>query len=183
MDEERVQSVNDVIQGIARRSAYKFKTKDSEELAQEMWVEVLNTEKNLGMPLTLDYVAKICYNTVVDLQRYDMLRNSYSLEEMEESTSLTSCEDSIDSKIMIHNLFAKYPAETAEGIYLRFYATKIGICDYYEPTSVYKNGYTDGALAQLLGFKGTADRGWKRFRDNFQSQLRKYFFEDFKKLD
>lgn len=183
MDKERVQRVNDVIQGIARRSAYKFKTKDSEELAQEMWVEVLSAEKTLGIPLTLDYVARVCYNTVVDLQRHDMIRNSYSLEEMDEDTSWLPYEESIDSKIMIYDLFEKYPSDTPEGIYLRFYATKIGLCDFYKPTSIYKDGYTDGALAKLLGFKGTADRRWKRFRDNFQSQLRKYFFEDFKKSD
>lgn len=175
MDNERVQSVNDVITGIARRSSYKFKTRSVEDLSQEMWLEVLKTEDKLGMPLTLDYIARICYNTVVDLQRHDMIRNSLSIDEDDcEKTH----EDSLDDRIVLKNLFSKYPESSLEGQFLRFYATKSGIADFYSPSnSRYKDGYTDTDLAKRLGFSGTSDRRWKTFRDNFREYLRKYFYE------
>ena len=174
---ERIQTLNDIITGIARRNASKFLDLEVDDLSQEMWKEVLTTENRVGHPLDLDYIATICYNTVVDLQRYGMKRNAYSTDELVEDPEWSPFREDFDSKIMVDDLLELFPPDSLEGVFLRYWATASNVKDYgYRPSdettkrngSSYKDGYTDSNLAKMLGFKGTGDRGYKKFKNNMK---------------
>ena len=178
---ERVSQMNDVITGVARRSSYKFLTKTAEEISQELWVTVLEKEESSGKELDLDLIAKICYDKIVDMQRFDARRNTSSLDQMfegkddneddEESQFGNSNFQSPDNmnRVLIEELFNLFPVGSKERIFLEYWGTASGIHDFgYKGNGKQNDGYTESDLAKELGFTGTSNRAFKKFRSNMR---------------
>lgn len=177
---ERVSQMNDVITGIARRSSYKFLTKSAEEISQDLWMHILEKEEEAGKDLDLDLIAKICYDKIVDMQRFDARRNMSSLDQMlegqdddDDSSSQfgNSCFQSPAStkRIMIEELFNLFPKGSKERIFLEYWGTAAGIHDFgYKGNGCHNDGYTESDLAHELGFSGTSNRAFKKFRSNMR---------------
>lgn len=186
---ERVLQMNDVISGIAKRSAYKFLTKSAEELSQELWVYILEKEAEKGCELDLDLVAKMCYDKIVDIQRFDSRRNSISLESLLE----TKCDEDDDEgfsgpgsfcqpdnlkKIMVDDLFKIFPEGSKERLFLEYWGTASGVKDFgVRGQGKYGDGYTESDLAHKLGYSGTSSGGYKSFRKKMRVFVFEYFGE------
>lgn len=191
--QERVNQMNDLITGIARRSAYKFLTKDAEELAQDLWLHVLEKEEDKGEELDLDLIAKICYNRIVDIQRFDARRNSISLDQLFESVCNGDYEndDSEDfrdlrpgafsqpdnlNKILINDLFNSFSKGSKERLFLEYWATATGFKDFgIHGDGTYGDGYTESDLARKLGYAGTSSGGYKSFRHKMRTVVIGFF--------
>lgn len=177
---ERVNQMNDVISGIAKRCAYKFLTKTSEELAQDLWLHVLEKEASSGKELSLDLIAKICYDKIVDIQRFDARRNSTSLDQLfnisddnDESSDPLKCDSFAQpddtSRIMVEDLFNLFPEGSKERLFLEYWGTASGVHDFgIKGDGKHNDGYTESDLAHKLGYAGTASRGYKHFRDKMR---------------
>lgn len=194
--QERVNSMNDIIVGIARRSAYKFKTLSAEELAQELWIKILEKEEKMGQDLDLDLIAHICYDYIVDLQRYNMRRNSISLDELilhrvanDESENKrkddeyeinkifgTKTEDPGNlNRILIEDLLKVFPENSKEKFFLEYYCTATGYKDFgIEGHGKNCEGYTESDLAKQLGFPGTGSYAFKRFRREMREFIKEF---------
>ena len=183
---ERVNQMNDVITGIARRSSYKFLTKSAEEISQDLWMCILEKEEEAGKDLDLDLIAKICYDKIVDMQRFDARRNTSSLDQMlegqdddDDSSSQfgSSCFQTPDStkRIMIEELFSLFPKGSKERIFLEYWGTAAGVHDFgYKGNGSHNDGYTESDLAHELGFSGTSNRAFKKFRSNMRIVVATY---------
>lgn len=194
---ERVQQMNDVISGIAKRSAYKFLTKSSEELAQELWLHILEKEDERGDELDLDLVAKMCYDKIVDIQRFDARRNSISYDQLFEmpehslqnGNTQQRWEDEADlirfgafvqpdnlKKIMVDDLFKIFPEGSKERLFLEYWGTASGVKDFgIRGDGKYEDGYTESDLAHKLGYSGTSSGGYKSFRKKMRIFVLGYF--------
>lgn len=179
--EERINQMNDIITGIARRSSYKFLTKTSEEIAQELWLHVLEKESEAGRDLDLDLIARICYNKIVDIQRHDMRRNSTSLESLIEGSDEdcpfnSQIDGPDDMKVMVEDLFRIFPEGSKERLFLEYWGTASGVKDFgVRGDGIYNDGYTEKDLASKLGFSGASSRDYK----NFRNKMRIFVFEFF----
>lgn len=194
--QERINSMNDIIVGIARRSAYKFKTLSAEELAQELWVKILEKEEKVGHDLDLDLIAHICYDTIVDLQRYCMRRNYISLDDLllrgipgDESENKrkdndyeinkvfgTKVDDTDNlNRILIEDLLKVFPEGSKEKFFLEYYCTATGYKDFgINGHGKNCEGYTESDLAEQLGFPGTGSYAFKRFRREMREFIREF---------
>lgn len=193
--QERINSMNDIIVGIARRNAYKFKTLSAEELAQELWVKILEKEEKVGHDLDLDLIARICYDTIVDIQRYNMRRNTLSLDDIlhrpsgEEVESKckdneydinkifgTKTEDPSNlNRILIEDLLEVFPEGSKEKFFLEYYCTATGYKDFgIEGRGKNCEGYTESDLAKQLGFPGTGSYAFKHFRREMREFIREF---------
>lgn len=199
--QERVNSMNDIIVGIARRSAYKFKTRSAEDLAQELWVKILEKEERLGYDLDLDLIAHICYDTIVDIQRYDMKRNSYSLDEILErcaavesghssktdnqsddpwTTGTQIFSGKIEStdnvnRILIDELLKVFPEGSKERFFLEYWSTAVRYRDYgIDGGGKNCDGFTESDLARQLGFPGTGSYAFKSFRRKMREFVKEF---------
>ena len=185
--QERINQMNDVINGIARRSAYKFKTKSSEELAQELWVHVLEKEEEKGKELDLNLVAKICYDRIVDIQRFDARRNASSFEDLEQFMDTDECDTAelrpgtyndgnLNDRIMVQDLFKIFPEGSRERTFLEYWGTASGINDFgYKGDGIYGDGYTEKDLARKLGFASCSNGGYRSFRKKMRVFVIEYF--------
>lgn len=190
--EERVKVMNDIITGIAKRSSYKFLTKDVDEISQELWLAVLKKEESVGYDLDLDLIARICYDKIVDIQRYDERRNTYSLEELycfeeeEKPDGKSHLKVKLDqstfetpdntTRILIDELLNLFPEGTKERIFLEYWSTASGYHDFgLIGNGGQKDGFTESELAtKFLGYAGTASGGYKKFRDKMRKFVRDY---------
>lgn len=183
---DRFNTVNDIIQGISFRTAYKFKTKTVDELSQELWVTVLEKERKAGYDLDLDLVARICYDKIVDLQRYESRRNYISIEELmlkEEEERLlrkpttsrvklySKFEDPDNvTKILLKDLIDMFPEGSKERTFLEYWSTSSRFTDYdIEGNGKFNGGYTESDLAHKLGYAGTSSGGYKKFRSKMRT--------------
>lgn len=177
-DSERVQTLNDIITGIARRSCHKFKGLSVEDISQSLWLKVLEVENKLNYSLDLNFVARICYDYIVDLQRYEMKRNSYSLESIVESPEWShspSDDITVEDELVVNELLSVFPEESPEGIFLRYWLTAADVKDFgYEP-STSQGRYTENEIAQILGFNNSSHRGYRRLRHVVREVVLKYF--------
>lgn len=178
--------MNDIITGIARRSAYKFLTKDAEELAQELWEHVLTREYELGHELDLNLIAKMCYDKIVDIQRFDARRNAVSFDQLFERFHTDYQHDHRDNeynedardlrpgtftqpdsiqRIMIEDMINMFPKGSKERLFLEYWSTASGYKDFgIRGDGKYEDGYTESDLAHKLGYSGTSSGGYKAFR-------------------
>ena len=205
MSQERFSIVNDIIRGIARRSAYKFKTKDDDELSQELWLYILTKQEEVDHDLDLNMIAKMCYDKIVDIIRYDSRRNTYSLDVMidhyESDTNTTtniritetlgslsnddegilskSPEDAIVDNDQIKRLFELFPKGSKERLFLEYWGSAAEIGDFgITPRGTYKNGYSEKELAVLLGYASSASGGYKTFRRKMRERIKEFFSDD-----
>lgn len=196
---ERVNQMNDIISGIAKRSAYKFLTKSAEEISQELWLHILEKEAERGEELDLDLIAKMCYDKIVDIQRFDARRNSVSFDQLFERFAAEyehdhrSNEGSEDlrelrngtfvqpdnlKKIMVDDLFKIFPEGSKERLFLEYWGTASGVKDFgIRGQGKYGDGYTESDLAHMLGYSGTSSGGYKSFRKKMRVFVIEYFGE------
>lgn len=175
--EDRTNAINDIITGIARRSAYKFKTRSAEDLSQELWIKILEKENSIGYCLDLNLIAKICYDAVVDIQRYDMIRNCLYLEEITESLHSLYPSDNVN-KILLNDLINVFPKNSKERYFLEYEYTASRYYDFLiEGNGKTKGGFTESDLAVKLGYSGTSSGGFKRFKTKMRKFVTKFIQE------
>ena len=153
---------------------------EAEELEQELWMQILEyNHKNGKLP---DYkLAKtICNNTLVDLTRKGVRRNHLSYDFDEEGDRAEWEQDlsqNIESDAELNDFLSNFPEGSKERTFFDFYLAKSGAKDtgIVPELTRSEDGYTDSNLAKMLGFKGTGDRGWKRFRSEMKELARDYF--------
>lgn len=172
--EDRTNAINDIITGIARRSAYKFKTRSVEDLSQELWVKILEKENSVGYCLDLNLIAKICYDTIVDIQRYDIVRNCLYLEEVTESLHSPYPSDNVN-KILLDDLINIFPKNSKEQYFLEYWYTASGYSDFLiEGNGKNKEGFTESDLAIKLGYSSSSSGGFRKFRSKIRKFVTKF---------
>lgn len=174
---ERIRRVNNIITGVARRVAYKFKGLDVDDISQELWLHILTTEDRKGCQLDDDLIAAICYREIVSLQRHEMLRNHYSLEVLIE-TSDWGQEDSssLEEEIMIKDLYNLFPEGSKEREFLEYWGTYSRVRDGdYISDGKYNEGFSETDLSKRLGFGDSAHRGYRNFRKEMRKFVAEYF--------
>lgn len=153
---------------------------DAEELEQELWMNLLEyREKNGKMP---DYaLAKtMCQRLLVDLTRKGVRRNHLSYDFDDEGDRAEWEQDfknDIQSDAELNDFIDMFPKGSKERMFFDFYLAKSGAKDtgVIPELTRSEDGYTDSNLAKMLGFKGTGDRGWKKFKNNMKVIVINYF--------
>lgn len=153
---------------------------DVEDAIQELWMKLLEyKEKNGKMP---DYALakKMCQNDLVDITRKGIHRNAFSYDFDEEGDRAEYTVDpirNIESETEINELANMFPKGSKERMYIDFYLTKSGAKDTGIVPEITRteDGYTDSNLAKMLGFKGTGDRGYKRFKAQMLDIIKDYY--------
>lgn len=179
MTQERVNLVNEIITKIAYKNQYKFKTLSVDDISQSLWVKILTKEQEVG-ELDINLIIHICYDYIVDLQRFEMKRNHYSLDDENEEFLLgnmieSDFDNSIICKVIFDQLLDKYPEDTPEGVSLRWWMTESNFKDFgYYPDGNYNDGYTDKNLAKLLGFEATSGSAYRRLRKEIREAFEKF---------
>lgn len=184
MTEDRAKLVNNIITGIAYRNQYKFKTLSVDDISQSLWVKILTREEEIG-EMDFDLIARTCYNYIVDLQRAEIHRNHYSLEDMSDY-ELSTYDSAVDndflstvlSKIMYDDLLKEFDETTPEGIYLRWWMNASNFRDFnYQPEGRYLDGYTHKNLAKLLGYDlddPASESAYRRLKEKIQEKFKKF---------
>lgn len=186
---ERVLTIDSIIQGIAKRSAYKFKTKSVEDISQDLWVKILEKEDKYDKELDLDLIAKICYDEIVSMQRYEMRRNHISLESLNEEgddENINPCWSShYDTpeihcdKSVLRDLFKIFPKDSREYIFLEYWANASGYFDSgIKGLGTYNEGFTEKDLAKRLGFASSTSGGYTKFRRKIRVFVHEYLGDD-----
>lgn len=177
---ERVDTINDIIQGISRRNAYKFKSKSVEDISQDLWLKILTKEKDLGHDLDLDLIAKVCFDEIVDMQRYELRRNHYSLESVVEDGDFNSNLHQFDDpsncdRMIIRDLFNIFPKDSKEYIFLEYWANASGYFDSgVKGDGQFCDGYVEKDLAKKLGYPSSDSNGYRRFRNKMRIIVSEY---------
>lgn len=187
---ERVLTIDSILQGIARRSAYKFKDKSVEDISQDLWVKILEKEEKEGRELDLDLIAKICYDEIINMQRYEIRRNHLSLNDIEETSeesegsNLCWCSrydtpEAYCEKEILKDLFKIFPRDSREYIFLEYWANATGFLDTgVVGRGTYNEGFTEKDLAKRLGFASSTSGGYTKFRHKFRILIHEYLGDD-----
>lgn len=185
-EQEYQQKLASMIKGIARRSAPKLFSRDVEDIEQDLWVKVLEAEKRKGGQLDLNLAAKICYDYVKDMIDYDQRRNHDTIDTTsdefvnhatENPSEGTIDKGTYDSDILIRDLYNKFPEGSKERIFLDFYGNMTGDNpnDRAVPASTRSNdGYSENALAQMLGYASSASGGYRKFKEKMKNYIADY---------
>lgn len=177
-----------LIKGIAKKVSYKLYSRDPEDIEQDLWVKVLSTMKKKGVDqLDLNLVARICYDYVKDMIDYDQRRNHISVdlsgtEDTDETSSevINSLTDkgNHDSDIMIQDLYNQFPEGSKERIFLDFWGNESGAMpntNVLPPSTRSNDGFSENALAQMLGYASASSGGYRKFRDRMKTIISNYF--------
>lgn len=193
MSAERVAELATMCDGIAKANAYKFADKTADQLAEDLlwklWKEQEKSEKLLDLPLC----AVICHKEVINLQRKgavvtkhevskefveeDNVDNSAEITRETKSFAEATCNEyvgvDLDSKIMVEDLLNRFPKNTREYTFLHFWATKAGIIENeFDETCV---KFNESELARVLGYTGTGNSSFKKFRSEMRTFIAEYF--------
>lgn len=187
------QSFYDMVKGIARKASKELFDRDVDDIEQDLWVKILDTEERRGKQLDQALAARICWDYVSDMQRQDIrTRNHVALSMDSEflddlDTDRAGGVDPVggkrdrgdyDSMLRVHELYDKFPIGSKERTYLDFWGNASGAMpnDRALPklTPTGQERYSEKALARMLGFAGQDDRQYKRFKRNMQSIIRDY---------
>lgn len=187
MNEQRFDDINDIINNVVRKYSSKMYSRSAEDLAQDLWVKVLETEKEKG-ELDLKLIAYICHNYVKDLIDYDRRRNHFNIDlqgndedgEYADTDFLGIETDNgqYDSDIMVKDLFSKYPIGTKERMFLDFWGNATGVAPNNRavpPEGREQDGFTEKNLAVMLGYASAQSGGYKKFRDRMKSIIKNHF--------
>lgn len=196
--QERIDQMNDLITGIARRSAYKFQKRTLQDIVQDLWITALEKEKAMNEELDLDLLAKICYDRIVDLLRYDSYRNHMSFDQLfgqgdlpsfidyrEDCSStggsiLKNCYEPSAEKVAeaesVKEIFELFPIGSKERQFLEYWSTYANVEDFgVVGEGCYNEGFTESDLAHKLGYSGTSSGGYKSFRKKMRNFVTVYF--------
>lgn len=189
MTDERFKEVNSIIKGIAKKSAYKMYSRSEEDLVQDLWVKVLETEKRKGEELDPNLVARVCYDYIKDLIDYDQRRNHVNIDysgtgDEETETSDTDFLGAIpdngeySSEIMLKDLYDRFPEGSKERIFLDFWGNASGAMPNNRavpPTSRTQDGYTENNLAKMLGYASQSSGGYRKFKNKMRQLISDYY--------
>lgn len=187
MSNQDREELSRMINGIARRSAYKLFSRNVEDVIQDLWVAVLEKEQKVGHDIDLNLAAKICYDKIKDMIDYDQRRNHYSLTDFETSegdygtnddSTLFDMSSSKDfaNDVALNDLSNYFPEDSKEDRYIKWYLQKISFKDYgiEIPSSREADGYTEGNLAAYLGFPSASSSAYRTFRNKMQTFIKDY---------
>lgn len=177
---ERVAVIDSILRGIAYRSASKFKGKSADDIAQDLWVKILETEEKRGKELDLDLIAKICYDEIVSMQRYEMKRNHISIEEVKENEGISplcshfeSPEEYYEIEVL-KELFRIFPKDSKEYVFLEYWGNASGFIDTsLSGNGKYNEGFTEKDLARRLGYTACSS-GYVRFKHKMRAFVKSY---------
>ena len=182
---ERVHQMNEVIRGIAQNQAYKFKGITQEDLAQSLWIYILDIEEKAQEDLDLSLIAFICYKKIGNIQRREMRFNSLYLEDINPNFDTSDRDNYYEFEILnIKEFIEQFPEGSKERIYLEYWAASVNldildsskyIKSEDEAKGKYKGGYTEDDLAKTLGYVGCSSSGYKVFRERIRKKVEKYF--------
>lgn len=186
------QELASMIKGIAKRASYKLFSRDVEDIEQDLWVKVLETEKRKGHQLDLNLAAKVCYDYIKDMIDYDMRRNHLSSDSIENTKDdedssgqriIGAKQDKGDyaSDINLKDLYNQFPEGSKERIFLDFWGNRSGAMpntNVIPSKSREQDGYTEGALAKMLGFASASSSGYRNFRDRMKKIISDYLNAD-----
>lgn len=178
-----------MVKGIARKASKELYDRDVDDIEQDLWVKILDTEERKGQELSQGLAAKVCWDYVTDMQRQDIRRKdhiamSYDPEivddlDGDQFSGIGSKRDQgdYDSEVALHALYDKFPIGSKERMYLDFWGNASGAMPNTRviPDSNRSNdGYSEKNLAKMLGFAGQADRGYRKFKKKMKDIILDY---------
>lgn len=159
--------------------AHGLKTASADDMVQDCWMKLMEYNAENGKMPDFALAKKMCHGAIVDYVRYEMRRNHYSTDVDEEGDRAVWSADSYDleTDVELDALLDMFPEGSKERTYIEFYLEKAGarMTGATPPSSRNDDGYTDSNLAKMLGFKGTADRQWKTFRNRMREIIADYY--------
>ena len=163
-DDERVKLLNDMITGIARRSAHKIKDMSVDDISQTLWVKVLEKEDKLSENADLNLIAKICYDAVVDIVRKEAVRRRRRAEFDREYGKIDSGYSRVIDKSLIKGILSIYDEGTVEKRYLVLMINQM------------RSGerISENKAAKELGFSSSSSGAYRSFRDKVRKEVSKY---------
>lgn len=187
------QKTYDAYDKIIKNTVYNYlrarglNTSIAEDTCQDCWMQILEYEKSHGKFPDYALAKTIAQRRTVDSLRREYGKNAhFSLDRTSDDSSDEGAEDhsswlrdysnrdNFDAEL--NALKDMFPEGTKERTFLDFYIAKSGVGDGVIPDKTRsEDGYTDSNLAKMLGFKGTADRGWKKFRDRMKELIADYY--------
>lgn len=154
----------------------------ADDMIQDLWVEILEYQYKYGKLPDYALAKKICQNSLVDMTRKGLHRNALSLDADEEGDRASWNVDTkgitdIVSEVELDELADMFEKGTPERTYIDFYLEKASLRDtgVTPEETRQQGGYTDSALAKMLGYKGTGDRGWKVFSRKMKEIISDYY--------
>lgn len=182
MDKETVNNYQNLIASCAWSYYRKIDNPnfDVEDAIQELWMKVLEYRKKYGKMPDYALTKKMCHDDLVDMTRKGLHRNSLSYdydEDGDRSEYTVDHSRSIESEAEINELANMFPKGSKERTFIDFYLAKAGAKDTGVTPEITRteDGYTDSNLAKMLGFKGTGDRGYKRFKSYMIDLIKDYY--------
>lgn len=153
---------------------------DVEDLTQELWMKLLEYNKKYGKMPDYALAKQICHNALVDITRKGMHRNHLSME-LDSEGDRASWEQDYNQDVVpdseLNSLVDMFPEGSKERLYIDFYLAKSGVKDtgVVPEMSRTEDGYTDNNLAKMLGFSGSSDKKWRKFRDKMKEIITDYY--------
>lgn len=189
MDENRFDELNSMINGIARKASRKLYSRSYDDIVQDLWVKVLETEKRKGQEIDLRLAGRICWDYVNDMIDYDQRRNHYTTDFSGTGDETTEFDDTdflglskdrgnYTSDIMVKDLYDRFPVGSKERIFLDFWGNESGAMPnsrVVPPVTRQNDGYSEKYLAKRLGFTSSTNRSYKNFRDKMKQIIADYF--------
>lgn len=153
---------------------------DVEEAIQELWMKLLEYRKEKGKMPDYALAKKMCQNLLVSITRNGIPRNHASYDYDEEGDRAEWEIDhvhNVESDAEINELANMFPKGSKERLFIDFYLAKSGAKDTGVTPKITRteDGYTDSNLAKMLGFKGTGDRAYKRFKSQMLDIIKDYY--------
>lgn len=201
MRTSKFEELDRIVNGVARK--YQSKWCSHEDLYQELWIKVSELLQKHGDEIEPKLVAKCCYNTAVDLYRYNRIRYESTAEYFETDGYGDDGVDSIfkessDTRLthvqftdnhthmMISELLDMFECNSIERNFLliKLYTSgNIEIGEFPEDTILLKvpssHKLKDGEIALLLGFKSSRPPKWNKIKNQIvRNAVLAYLFED-----
>lgn len=188
MDQNRFDELNSMIRGIAKKASYKIYSRSEEDIVQDLWVKVLDTEKRKGHEIDLPLAGRVCWDYINDMIDYDQRRNHFTNDfsgsdeddEYADADFIGTQKDhgNYASDVALKDFYNKFPEGSKERIYLDFWGNQSGAMPNTRAvpeTSRQDDGYTESALARMLGYASASSSGYKQFRSKMKKLIADYF--------
>lgn len=194
-DNSRINEMASMIRGIALKASKQLFDRSVDDIEQDLWVKVLETEKRKGHPIDLKLAGRVCWDYVKDMIDYDIRRSHTTIDLSgtgEESTDYIEAGSSDflgvvhdkgdrESEIMLNDLYKKFPdPKSKERIFLDFWGNASGAHPNNNPNALpsenrSSDGYSEKQLARLLGYSDQASGGYKTFRRKMKELISDYY--------
>lgn len=177
-----------MIKGIAQKASKSLYSRSTEDIEQDLWVKVLETEARKGHELDLNLAGRVCWDYVNDMKDYDQRRNHFTTDfsgsdesgEGSDSDFIGAHADkgNYDSDVALDGLFNMFPEGSKERMYLDFWGNETNARpnkNAIPPSSRKNDGFTEDALAKMLGYSSMSSGGYKKFRDKMRGIISDYY--------